>query len=111
MHVIDLSCIFVSTKRKRRDVLTQLDMIKTLSNGYTYEVVQNFLGGYNLYYKGAGMSDFKRSTRSFRSLEEAEEWFETMEADYIAQRNRPATAPLDCSRYYAEAPRGTYFGD
>ena len=111
MHVIDLSCIFVSTKRKRKDVLTQLGMIRVLSNGYTYEVVQNFFGGFSLYYKNGIMGDFKRSTRSFKSMKEAEEWFETMEAEYIAWQNKPATKPLDCSRYYAEAPQGTYFGD
>lgn len=86
-------------------------MIRTLLNGYTYEVVQNFLGGYNLYYKAERMTEFKRSTTSFRSMAEAEEWFEKMEADYIAWKNKPTSKPLDCSRYYSEAPRGTYFGD
>jgi hypothetical protein len=44
-------------------------------------------------------------------LTEAEQWFETMEANYLAWKNKPASQPLDCSRYYDEAPRGTYFGD
>ena len=66
-------------------------MTRTLSNGYTYEVAQNFLGGYNLYYKDAKMESFRRSTTSFRTLAEAEEWFEKQEADYIAWKNRPKT--------------------
>ena len=86
-------------------------MTRTLSNGYTYEVVKNFLGGYSLYYKDERMSEFKRSTASFRTLEEVEEWFDAQESNYFAWKNRPAERPLDCSRYYAEAPRGTYFGD
>lgn len=64
-------------------------MTRTLSNGYTYEVAQNFLGGFNLYYKDARMESFKRSTTSFRTLAEAEEWFDKLEADYIAWQNRP----------------------
>lgn len=87
------------------------DMTRTLSNGFTYEVVENFFGGYCLYYKNERMPKFMRSTTSFKSLEEAEQWFEKMEADYIAWKNKPAEKPLDCSRFYAEAPRGTYFGD
>lgn len=86
-------------------------MTRTLSNGFTYEVVENFFGGYSLYYKNERMSKFMRNTTSFKSLEEAEQWFEKMEADYIAWKNKPAEKPLDCSRFYAEAPRGTYFGD
>ena len=86
-------------------------MTRTLSNGFTYEVVENFFGGYNLYYKNERMSQFKRNTTSFKSLKEAEEWFEKMEADYIAWTNKPVEKPLDCSIFYAEAPRGTYFGD
>lgn len=86
-------------------------MTRTLSNGYIYEVVKNFLGGYSLYYKDERMSEFKRNTTSFRTLEEAEEWFDAQEANYFAWKNRPAEKSLDCSRYYAEAPRGTYFGD
>ena len=66
-------------------------MTRTLTNGYTYDVVQNFLGGYSLYYKGAKMENFKRSTTSFRTLAEAEEWFEKQEADYIAWKNRLKT--------------------
>ena len=87
------------------------DMTRTLSNGFTYEVVENFFGGYCLYYKNERMPKFMRSTTSFKSLDEAEQWFEKMEADYIAWKSKPAEKPLDCSRYYSEAPRGTYFGD
>lgn len=64
-------------------------MTRTLSNGYTYQVTQNFFGGYNLYYKDSRMSEFRRSTTSFRTLEEAEEWFEKHEADYLAWKNAP----------------------
>ena len=43
-------------------------MTRTLSNGFTYEVAQNFFGGYNLYYKDSRMPEFKRSTKSFKSM-------------------------------------------
>lgn len=94
-----------------QDILNQRSMTKILSNGYTYEVVENFFNGYILYYKDARMKEFKRSTISFKSREESEEWFETQEANYAAWKNRPTERPLDCSRYYSESPRGTYFGD
>lgn len=120
--LVDFICLFIWSYviyvvslyqqiRKERDIINHTTMTRALSNGYTYEVVQNFLGGYSLYYKDERASEFKRSTTSFRSLTEAEEWFETMEANYLSWKNKPASQPLDCSRYYAEAPRGTYFGD
>ena len=84
-------------------------MIRTLSNGYTYEVVENFLGGYNMYFKGANSDKFSRSTKSFRSLNEAEEWFETMEAGYIAAKNAPKVSyTLPEGAYYSITG---YFGD
>lgn len=84
-------------------------MTRTRSNGYTYEVVQNFLGGYSLYYKGAGMTDFKRNTVSFRSLEEAEKWFEKTEADFLAWKNAPkANNNIPAGSYYSITG---YYGD
>lgn len=110
MYVIYVVSLYQQIRNKQ-DIINHKAMTRTLSNGFTYEVVQNFFGGYSLYYKNSTVSDFKRSTTSFRSMAEAEEWFETMEANYIAWKNKPAEKPLDCSRYYSEAPRGTYFGD
>jgi hypothetical protein len=84
-------------------------MTRTLSNGYTYQVVENFLGGYSMYFKGANSDKFSRSTKSFRSLNEAEEWFETMEADYIASKNAPRpNYNLPDGAYYSITG---YFGD
>ena len=84
-------------------------MTRTLSNGYTYEVVENFLGGYNMYFKDARSDRFRRSTKSFRSLTEAEEWFETMEADYIAAKNAPKVSyTLPEGAYYSLTG---YYGD
>lgn len=50
-----------------------MDMTRTLSNSFTYEIAQNFFGGYNMYYKDSRMPEFKRSTKSFKSMQEAEE--------------------------------------
>ena len=84
-------------------------MTRILSNGYTYEVVENFLGGYNMYFKSANSDKFSRSTKSFRSLNEAEEWFETMEANYIASKNAPKeTYTMPANAYYSTTG---YFGD
>ena len=84
-------------------------MTRTLSNGFTYEVVQNFFGGYNMYYKDSRMPEFKRSTRSFKSLEEAEEWFDKMEADLLAAENAPKKVyTMPASGYYSITG---YFGD
>ena len=84
-------------------------MTRTLSNGYTYKVVENFLGGYNMYFKGANSDKFSRSTKSFRSLTEAEEWFETMEADYIAAKNAPKEVyTMPAGAYYSITG---YYGD
>ena len=66
-------------------------MTRTLSNGYTFQVVENFIGGFSMYFKDARSDKFRRSTKSFRSLNEAKEWFEKMEADYIASKNAPRT--------------------
>lgn len=76
-------------------------MIYRLSNGYTYEVTETFLGVYNLYFKDERSERFRRSTKSFKSLKEAEEWFEKMEADYIAAKNAPKIS--------YELPEGAYY--
>ena len=84
-------------------------MIRTLLNGYTYEVVENFFGGYNMYFKDARSDKFSRSTKSFRSLIEAEEWFRKMEDDYIAAKNAPKVSyTLPEGAYYSITG---YYGD
>lgn len=84
-------------------------MTRTLSNGYTYEVVENIFGGYSMYYKDARNETFRRSTKSFASLEEAENWFETMEADYIAAKNAPKEVyTMPANAYYSITG---YYGD
>ena len=85
------------------------DMTRTLSNGYTYQVVENFLGGYSMYFKGANSDKFSRSTKSFRSLNEAEEWFEKMEADMLAAKNAPKEVyTMPANAYYSITG---YYGD
>lgn len=84
-------------------------MERTLLNGYTYQLVENFLGGYNMYFKSANSNKFSRSTKSFKSLNEAEEWFEKMEADYIAAKNAlKVNYTLPEGAYYSITG---YFGD
>lgn len=84
-------------------------MTRTLSNGYTYQVVENFLGGYSMYFKGANSDKFSRSTKSFRSLNEAEEWFEKMEADMLAAKNAPKEVyTMPANAYYSITG---YYGD
>lgn len=84
-------------------------MTRTLSNGYTYQVVENFLGGYSMYFKGANSDKFSRSTKSCRSLNEAEEWFEKMEADMLAAKNAPKEVyTMPANAYYSITG---YYGD
>ena len=84
-------------------------MTRTLSNGYTYQLVENFFTGYSMYFKDVRSDKFSRSTKSFRSLNEAEEWFETMEAGYIAAKNAPKVSyTLPEGAYYSITG---YFGD
>ena len=84
-------------------------MTRVLSNGYTYEVIQNFLGGYNLYYKSNRTTEFKKSTTSFDSLAQAEEWFEKQESDYLAWRSAPkVNHDIPAGGYYSITG---YFGD
>jgi hypothetical protein len=84
-------------------------MERTLLNGYTYQLVENFWGGYSMYFKDARSDKFSRSTKSFRSLNEAEEWFEKMEADYIAAKNAPkVNYALPEGAYYSITG---YYGD
>ena len=84
-------------------------MTRTLSNGYTYEVVENFFGGYSMYYKDARSDKFRRSTKSFASLEEAETWFDKMEADLLAAENAPKRVyTMPASGYYSITG---YYGD
>ena len=84
-------------------------MTRTLSNGYTYEIVENFFGGYSMYFKDARNDKFRRSTKSFRSLEEAENWFEEIEADYIAAKNAPKEVyTMPANAYYSITG---YYGD
>lgn len=95
MHILNICHIFVPTKRDK-------DMTRTLSNGYTYEIAQNFFGGYNMYYKDSRMPEFKRSTKSFKSIQEAEEWFEKMEADMLAAKNAPKEVyTMPANAYYS----------
>ena len=84
-------------------------MMRTLSNGYTYQLVENFFGGYSMYFKDARSDKFSRSTKSFRSMHEAEAWFQKMEADYIAAKNAPKeTYTMPANAYYSITG---YFGD
>ena len=84
-------------------------MTRTLSNGYTYEVVENFFGGYSMYYKDARSDKFRRSTKSFASLEEAETWFDKMEANLLAAENAPKRVyTMSASGYYSITG---YYGD
>ena len=84
-------------------------MTRTLSNGYTYEVVENFFGGYSMYYKDARSDKFRRSTKSFASLEEAETWFDKMEANLLAAENAPKRVyTMPASGYYSITG---YYGD
>ena len=84
-------------------------MTRSLSNGYTYEVVQNFFGGYSMYFKDARTDKFRRSTKSFANLEEAETWFETMEANFIAAQNAPKEVyTMPANAYYSITG---YYGD
>ena len=84
-------------------------MTRTLSNGYTYEVVENFFGGYSMYYKDARSDEFRRCTKSFASLEEAETWFDKMEANLLAAENAPKRVyTMPASGYYSITG---YYGD
>ena len=84
-------------------------MTRTLSNGYTYEVVENFFGGYSMYYKDVRSDKFRRSTKSFASLEEAETWFDKMEANLLAAENAPKRVyTMPASGYYSITG---YYGD
>lgn len=84
-------------------------MERTLLNGYTYQLVENFLGGYNMYFKSANSDKFSRSSKSFRNMDEAQEWFEKMEADYIAAKNAPkVNYALPEGAYYSITG---YYGD
>ena len=77
-------------------------MTRILPNGFTYEITPNFFGGYNMYYKDSKMHEFKRSTKSFKSLEEAEEWFDQMKADHLAAQNAPKKVyTMPANAYYS----------
>ena len=76
-------------------------MVFTLSNGYTYEVIKNFLGVYNLYFKDERSDRFRKSTKSFKSLKEVEVWIEKMNDEYVAWKNAP--------KVNYELPEGAYY--
>ena len=62
-----------------------------------------------MYFKDSRSDKFRRSTKSFRSLEEAENWFETIEAGYIAAKNAPKEVyTMPANAYYSITG---YYGD